>query len=345
MKIDHYISKLLAVHDCVIIPGFGGLIGNYSPSRISSSHNTFYPPFKSILFNINLKQNDGLLANEVSKGENIPYEEAFIRISEIVLIWGRALMNGETVIIEKVGSLLRNTDGIICFDQDTEVNYLLASFGLTPVMSPAIHRARIQEKIEKRITSYLDAPESRRRIIPKPLKWAAVFLIPIGISTMIGVQHFESIKQFSSAYSGWYSSRLDPFKTSVQEPVKPLKAKPHLIHLAAVNVKAARVPVTAAVISNPIVTERKELPKSTDILTSSGQQPYAIIVGAFRLRENAVNLVDDLREKGFDASILDTTRTGLFRVRIQSFSDKDQAIRQLAVIRSKDFSGAWLLQK
>ena len=66
MDIRNCIAELLSAHDCVIIPGLGGFIGNYSPARIDPVHHAFQPPFKKLLFNINLKQNDGLLANAVA---------------------------------------------------------------------------------------------------------------------------------------------------------------------------------------------------------------------------------------------------------------------------------------
>lgn len=53
--IEKYISELLYQYDCVIIPGFGGFIGNYSPALIDPIYHTFHPPYKSLLFNINLK--------------------------------------------------------------------------------------------------------------------------------------------------------------------------------------------------------------------------------------------------------------------------------------------------
>ncbi|MBA3284223.1 MAG: SPOR domain-containing protein, partial [Nitrosopumilus sp.] len=59
MKIDQHISQLLYHHDCVIVPGFGGFVTNSQPARIHPVQHQFYPPSKSLGFNIHLRRNDG----------------------------------------------------------------------------------------------------------------------------------------------------------------------------------------------------------------------------------------------------------------------------------------------
>jgi L,D-transpeptidase YcbB len=81
--------------------------------------------------------------------------------------------------------------------------------------------------------------------------------------------------------------------------------------------------------------------------TSQTEQPkpYAIIVGAFKSLKNAEGLVSHLKAKGYEAAIAGQSATGLFRISIQSYSDKDEAYRQLTLLRSNGFSGAWVLAK
>ena len=76
MRIAEYISKLLYQNDCVIIPGMGGFVTNYTSAKIHPINHTFYPPSKSILFNAKLLNDDGLLINAISIGEKISYSEA-----------------------------------------------------------------------------------------------------------------------------------------------------------------------------------------------------------------------------------------------------------------------------
>ncbi|MDP3003404.1 MAG: hypothetical protein Q8N38_09780, partial [Bacteroidales bacterium] len=41
VDITAFIRELLFGHDCVIVPGFGGFIGNYTPAHIDKSTGTF----------------------------------------------------------------------------------------------------------------------------------------------------------------------------------------------------------------------------------------------------------------------------------------------------------------
>lgn len=75
-KFIEYISDLLFLHDCVIIPDFGGFICNYKSAYIDEESGLICPPSKDILFNRNLTHNDGLLVNWIAGKENISYEKA-----------------------------------------------------------------------------------------------------------------------------------------------------------------------------------------------------------------------------------------------------------------------------
>ena len=69
--ISKYISELLFLHDCVIIPQFGGFVGNNKSAVLNETTGIITPPSKEILFNLNLQTNDGLLINHISKSEGI----------------------------------------------------------------------------------------------------------------------------------------------------------------------------------------------------------------------------------------------------------------------------------
>ena len=76
MDIAAFIRELLFGNDCVIIPGFGGFIGNYSQAHIDNNTGTFYPPVRQISYNRNLSHNDGLLVGMISGSSNISYGDA-----------------------------------------------------------------------------------------------------------------------------------------------------------------------------------------------------------------------------------------------------------------------------
>jgi hypothetical protein len=100
-----YISELLLEHDCVVVPGLGGFVANYAPAQINSSRHTIFPPYKKIVFNRKLKNNDGLLAEYISAVENKSFSEAANSLNLFAENILQRLNKGETILIDSVGSL------------------------------------------------------------------------------------------------------------------------------------------------------------------------------------------------------------------------------------------------
>ena len=62
MSIEDLIADLLMQHNCVIVPSFGGFVAGKTSATFDASKGIMVPPRKSLLFNKQLLNNDGLLA-------------------------------------------------------------------------------------------------------------------------------------------------------------------------------------------------------------------------------------------------------------------------------------------
>ena len=56
------ISELLYDNEFVVVPGFGGFVSRTERAHYTLNKAVLQPPSKKILFNVQLKQNDGILA-------------------------------------------------------------------------------------------------------------------------------------------------------------------------------------------------------------------------------------------------------------------------------------------
>ena len=72
---------------------------------------------------------------------------------------------------------------------------------------------------------------------------------------------------------------------------------------------------------------------------------YYIIAGAFRSEENALKKVNQLKDKGFEASIVGKNKWNLTQVAFQSFSSLENANKILSKIKNDIAKDAWLLVK
>ena len=336
MDIRNCIADLLSVHDCVIIPGFGGFIGNYSPARIDPVYHSFQPPCKKLLFNINLKQNDGLLANAVADFLGTSYHDACTLIDLFAGECRQALKAGMPVIIPDVGKLSSGREGNIQFEQDKNANLLPDSFGLVPFISPPVSRSSSMLSHEQLADATAMTRNRTRFILPRVLKWAAILALPVAIAVLVGMLRYNPFPAGTTSDANILSSVFSRFSSAglVEKKDAPQKVviatvKPHVVVLPAASAPATPVPSAPA----------------PEVPALHSDDSFAIIVGAFRLKENAGNYVAALKRKGIDASVFDRSRTGLYRVAIGTSALRDKAEEMLANAKSGDFRTAWLLAK
>ena len=352
MKIGFYIGALLYQHDCVVIPGFGGFIANYASAQIHPVQNTFIPPSRQIMFNASLLHNDGLLAIHIAREEGISFAEALIRINEEVAAIHAALNSGKEVLLDGCGSLRANHEHSIIFTPNNTNNYLEDAYGLATFVSPAIRRTGFQSNKDiKDERSDIRLPIAVRRIAA-----IAVPLIAIGIWSLFNT---DRISGFTSNYSSIFPSEiLSPFSMSSIKKSIPVYVFSHATAL--LTQKAKPEPAdTKGIVSNITAVNIISKPESTENksnLKISTPQPtlsdirlkepdhFFIITGAFKIKENAEKLLEELKAKNFDAAIAGQNKKGLYLVSVASCDDANQAVLRLKEIRDKGIEAAWILK-
>lgn len=124
-----HINDLLFLHDCVIIPGFGGIISNQTSSYLDEKSLVFYPPKKELAFNLNLSKNDGLLITYIAEKEDMTYEKAFKCVSYFVEDLKVKLNQGQRVVFENIGVFFCDKRFNVLFDP-SDYNFLADSWGM-----------------------------------------------------------------------------------------------------------------------------------------------------------------------------------------------------------------------
>jgi hypothetical protein len=177
--IEHLIGDLLLRHNCVIVPSFGGFVAKQISAKIDYDKGTMSPPRKSLLFNKQLINNDGLLINELAQSLNISFDEAQLELSHTVTSWNRQLRKGKRIELDRVGMLFLDQENNICFEQDRFFNLLLASFGLGQVhflseedvniiqIETISRETLIEESVVKHIETELSkSTEKKKEVVP-----------------------------------------------------------------------------------------------------------------------------------------------------------------------------------
>ena len=149
ISVEELIGDLLLRNNCVIVPSFGGFVANQSAAIIDYRNGIMTPPRKSVLFNRQLINNDGLLIKELSLVNNLEYSVADNAIKTIVENWNEQLASGERIVLDRVGYIFLDAEKNICFEQDRFFNLLLESYGLGKVHFIAEEDVKLAQHIQQ----------------------------------------------------------------------------------------------------------------------------------------------------------------------------------------------------
>ena len=323
-NINKHISDLLCEHNCVIIPDFGGFVANYESAFIDSRTNHMFAPKKSIVFNRSLKNNDGLLVNEIAVGEGLTFKQAKKELDKYVLNLNESLSLHKKVFIDEVGTLLLTSDDKVLFVQSNSRNHLLDSYGFTNIQYPTIQRTSVQERFEEKIKHIDKAHLPSNK---KPWLKVAAVLIPLLMVSALGISNKDKIH---SVYAN-----LSPFGSSSSTVVEAVETA--TTHLSSFDVESPTNNIEEAVLSfyeaknNMTTVVENEVPK------------HFIIAGAFSSERNAKKMISKLQKSNFTSSkIVGKSKSGLYRVSYDGFVNSSDAIMALRKIKKTNPS-AWLL--
>lgn len=156
--IEH-IEYLMLSNDCVVVPGFGAFIAQYTSSNNCAQNSTFTSPKRSISFNASINHNDGLLANSIAKKALIPYAEALKQIEKSTTICRQALSDGSEVPFGRLGFFISNAEGHIEF---IPFHHELANddfFGLQSFSFPTLAERNARVATEETVSETYSEPE------------------------------------------------------------------------------------------------------------------------------------------------------------------------------------------
>ncbi|AEA43575.1 SPOR domain-containing protein [Fluviicola taffensis] len=164
LTVEQLIGDLLLQNNCVIIPSFGGFVAQRMSAKIDPVKGVMIPPRKSVLFNKQLINNDGLLIAALSQANSISYTDASHEVQAHILEWEAKLQLGGRITIDRVGNLFYDQERNLCFEQDRFYNLLLESFGLSAVHFVSASDAQAKES-HQTILNVVKAVEIEQKIV------------------------------------------------------------------------------------------------------------------------------------------------------------------------------------
>jgi len=348
--IENLIGSLLLRHNCVIVPSFGGFVAKQVSARIDYASMKMLPPSKTLLFNKQLINNDGLLINELSLANDLSFDIASTEVKNKVSGWQEALKKGQRIELDRVGYLYANEEENICFEQDRFFNLLLESYGLgkvqffseeakvlgTETAHPELVSAIVIEdkstfKVEKTdlSTETEETPVIAHPVIEEQRKskvWkyiAAACFLPIAFYS-IWIPAKTDILESGMISFNDFNPLHKTAQAEYEKQALSFESEPEIKHVSLqekVNDLPSEIEVYTYKYDDELyipVTLEKE---KTEIIETTSLKKETVfeaelmhfVVGCFRKESNAVNLVSKLKASGMNAKILDI-HNGLRRV-------------------------------
>ena len=309
MQLSQYISTLLYRYECVIVPGLGAFLTYKVSAEIDTQTQVFSPPKKSLSFNEQLRQNDGVLANHIAIYEKVSYENALKKIAKQVTEIQQSLKQNETVSLKYIGDLSRRKTGALAFEPSYRLNYMTAAFGLSQLVSPQVKRDlpfKVVGAKEKETTLILASRKSRRNAV---IKYAAVAVIMLGLGGFMA--------------SDAYIKYIEKENIAAQEKAR----------IALDN----QIQEATFVVNTPLPAITIDIEKPS--------RKYHIVAGAFRVKANSERKLRQLKRLGFNAQLIGQNRFGLHQVVFDSYPERRAAEHALYNIKRTQDPTAWLLIK
>ena len=364
--ITNYLIELLKDNECVIVPEFGAFISKRHSATIDYANHRFMPPYKELVFNNKLTNNDDLLVNFISQKENISNEEALAKIQNFVNQSAAILDVNFELDLEGLGKL-RNFHGDYVFETKEDVNLLGDSFGLTNFNFQPIFRTETYQVIKEKIvveqkqknTEYsiaIDSVEevasetpSRRK--PSLFRTFAYTTLAFLFIFVINWTTDKSDSQLASWNPFLYSSPNEYFinilssngvmEEGSNEVMEVVEVTETIETIETEVVEAVEIAEAVEFVETVEVNETVE---TVEVVVPEIIKSYYIVGGSFQTEASAEKCVNDLRNQGFEnASSLERNNKGNIRVYYESFAEKADALIRLDEIKRDYNESAWLL--
>lgn len=311
-----YISDLLFLHNCVIIPGLGGFVSNVQSAEIDVTREVVYPPHKTVVFNHALTADDGLLISYIAHKQKISYSTASEWLEREVKDIKHTLITDGLFVFKGIGAFYLDANKNFRFRTDLGKNYLGDSYGLSAVKLPSQFALKVFNKPKSVPIKNLEGVMVTRKTM---LRVAAILLPIVGIATLIPFADLFFSNNSSTQNAGIGLKQ----KTELVLPKDSAISTPGLVE------KGGEI--------DEVSTQNRQALYYSE---SDEQFVYHIIAGSYNDRKHAQLLADRLNKEVASAVVLHEGNK--FRVSYQQFADRYEALKQLDFLRRTTSEEFWL---
>ena len=335
LRIITHIERLLLVHDCVIVPGFGGFVLQAVSAVYDEKEHLFNPQRKEIVFNVTLQHNDGLLSESYMQMYDVNYRTAQLMLEEDVADMKVVLQEDKKLSLGVLGSFSLGMEGQVIFHPGESDAFSVGSYGLVsfnfPQLQPVLaEREEVALLTRKRKKDILYIPVNRKLLRVAAASAAAVALFLL-VSTPV-----KDVNQAA------YTASFVPTEMVVKSApgIKPAEeiASEETIAPEINEVKTERK--VAAVAPSREVKRQKITPEPA--IAKPNLKMYHIVIASFPTEDQADKYIAGV-DRQECKHVSKVVRDGKYRIYADKFDNREQAESYMATLRMNEkYKDAWL---
>lgn len=330
LRIVTHIERLLLVHDCVIVPKFGGFVLQVVPAVQHVEEHTFRPLRKEIGFNMTLQHNDGLLPESYMQMYAVSYRQAGLMLEEDVEEMKSTLQQYGKLSLGVLGSFGIGEEGQMIFHPGETDLFSVGSYGLPVFHFPALSPIEVEARAKKD-TLYI--PISRK-LLRAAVASAAVVALFLLVSTPVKDVNQEA-----------YTASFVPTGMVVQRAVLPEAVLPDSIVAEEAETKQepseeviAREVKKAASASAP----KKKAARPGPVVAQPKKKMYHIVIASFPSESQADEFIAGV-DRNECKHVSKVVRDGKYRIYADKFDNREAAESYMRDLRSNPkYKDAWL---
>ena len=333
-----YTSKLIAQHNCVIIPELGAFLAHSIPASYNAEDGLFMPPHRTMGFNPQITVDDALLLSEYIDEQQFTYEEAGKALRKDVAKLRHELSAKGIVRFGELGTFSMNVTGGISFDPAPNGIDDPYNFGFEPIAMPLLSQIDKKDIVIKRRNFKKYASIAVAAVL------TLFFISPIGDNAyapslkagFVAVETASTVSEPVNEAVTINQCEIEPVADTVTEniitksqTVEPIiEAQPEQV----IAVEVAEVSMAEPVIA--------ELPAEEHVIIEN-ENSFHIIVASTPNEEKAQLAIKELSAK-MQAEYSVVKGNGRHRIAHSSYSSIDEANEALAQVKNT-FPDAWVL--
>ena len=344
---------LLMNHDLVMVPGFGGFLADYKQAEYDfNDGNAMLPPSRTIVFNKELKANDGLMVHAYMQTYDATYPQAYRQLElDIETISDKLNENG-WAIIENIGTLHINIEGHITLEQIHQSVITPALFALPPLQLHNVEELLQQQNIQTAIeqTSMLplvhDDEYSNGKTISIRRRFVDVAISSAAAVALFFLFAFPAFKGSSEKqYIAGPTIAAQQSETSSDTFLECQEKKLDTNKQTSTNVAvpATQIILLQAPQQGPVVISPQQLDVSKSIAQPNGE--FTIVVTVAANEECALSLVNKLNKQNIPGAYYYKNGT-IEYVLYSRFASYDDAYKTLHALKqvNKRFKKSWIMK-